>query len=172
MDPVSATILERRAILVGLDELSNRNISYDQLIEVTSSAETSARHPNGKNIRGVIQAMLWCTPRLNNRRCRPAWAWPGAWRCCPPGMTLEEHEYDGDMVPRKELLDAIVTEAAIRAAEVYKPGYVAPVGNAVARDQVLRDMDALAAWIDDLPADRHGTPVRRPAGRDPRQTWR
>ena len=139
VDSTWAGILEHRSVVIGLDELSHRSISYDQLIEVTSSPPVVVRHPNGKILNRYIQAMLWATAVTQPEMP----AGPGLSRrlaVLPTLRRLEEQEFDGELVQDQELLDAIVTEAAIRAAEVYKPGYVAPVGNSDAKEQILRDM--------------------------------
>ena len=45
----------------------------------------------------------------------------------------------------------------LQARYVYGRGYRPPEGDAATREEVLRDMDPLTAWIEDLPDTFHGT---------------
>ena len=45
----------------------------------------------------------------------------------------------------------------VPARYVYGRGYRPPEGDAATREEVLRDMDPLTAWIEDLPDTFHGT---------------
>ena len=148
IDATAADLLQFQPAVIGVDELgSDSDISPSRLMSFTGNAPTAARRPHGAMIRGTVTAQMWTTavdvpaiPRNSGIERRLA--------VLPTLRVLEESEKDEAGAFDPDLLDAVITMAALYATEVYKTGYEPPWGDGLVRARVLEDMDAVAAWVE------------------------
>lgn len=156
IDAVTTDILERQPAAIAVGELgSDSSLVHKRVLSFTGNESINARRPHGSNLYGTLQAQLWSTavkipsfPRGTGIERRLA--------VLPSGTPLGAAEKDEEGGWSQELFDAVVTLACLTAADVYRPGYVAPAGPDEARSDVLSEMDPLATWLEDLPEEWHG----------------
>ena len=149
IDSTSTDILEYKPAIITMDEVGmDTEVGTSRLMTLTGNAALSSRRPNGPNIRGRITAQLWTTavvvPSVSvgagmNRRLA----------VLPTLRELKAWEINEEGNEAQPLLDAVVTLSALQAQEFYQPGYRAPVGDPSAKGETLRNMDEVAAWLED-----------------------
>ena len=158
IDATAADLLEFQPSVIRIDELgSDTDIAPSRLMSFTGNAPTSARRPHGPMISGTVTAQLWTTavdvptiPRNSGIERRLA--------VLPTLRVLREEEKDEAGAFDPELLDAVVSMAALYAMEAYRVGYEAPQGDVVVKGRVLDDMDEVASWLE-AQEDLHGLRV-------------
>ena len=138
--------------LVWLDEIGAQTKMVEQkLLTVLGDSVDNARRAYGKTVEGKHRWMMFTTavtvPRLS--------AHGGASRRMAVLPTLGiDLEAEGLKLPDEsidqELLDAVVTLAALRAPAVYAAGYRAPHGDEAAKAEAVAAMDPVSDWLGDL----------------------
>ena len=159
IDSTTAEALEAQPAIIAIGELGgDTSLTHRRVLSLTGNEPLSARRPHGPNIYGTLQAQVWSTaveppafPRGTGIERRLA--------VLPTLRSLEDSERNEEDGWSQELFDAVVTLAALQARYVYSQGYQPPAGHQEAREAVLRDMDPLAAWLEELPDTFHGIAV-------------
>ena len=159
IDSTTAEALESQPAVIAIGELGgDTTLTQHRVLSLTGNEPLNARRPHGPNIYGTLQAQIWTTavvpPKFDTgsgieRRLA----------VLPTRRPLEAHERNEAEGWDQDLFDALVTLAALQAVYVYPTGYTPPEGHSESRARVLRDMDHLAAWIEDLPDEMDGSPI-------------
>ena len=160
IDATRADLLEREVRLVWLDEIGAQTKMVEQkLLTVLGDSVDNARRAYGKTVEGKHRWMMFTTavtvPRLS--------AHGGASRRMAVLPTLGiDLEAEGLKLPDEsidqELLDAVVTLAALRAPAVYAVGYRAPHGDEAAKAEAVAAMDPVSDWLGGVELPSNGLP--------------
>ena len=160
IDATRADLLEREVRLVWLDEIGAQTKMVEQkLLTVLGDSVDNARRAYGKTVEGKHRWMMFTTavtvPRLS--------AHGGASRRMAVLPTLGiDLEAEGLKLPDEsidqELLDAVVTLAALRAPAVYAAGYRAPHGDEAAKAEAVAAMDPVSDWLGGVELPANGLP--------------
>ena len=152
LDSVGARLAERAVLCVTYNELGAGKVDLDKLLNITGDGSGLVRAPHRPLLETHFRFQLWFTavsaPRLPTdsglRRRIGILRTLGA---------MQEADRVADWQREPGLADALITLGAAEAALVYRPGYVASLGDQAERAQVLQEMDPLAAWLEGLPAE-------------------
>ena len=159
IDAVTANVLQFQPAIIKVDEVGgDTEVSVSRLMTLTGNSPTQARRPHGPMIHGVVRAQFWTTavvpppiPRNSGIERRLA--------VLPTIRALDPSEIDEMGGHEQVLLNAVVTLAAQKAREVYRPGYLAPAGDAGAKKTTLDEMDPVSSWLESQD-ELHGQAVK------------
>ena len=164
IDSTMTEILEKQPAVIVIDELSGEaDIPMRFFLSLTGNSGRGHRRPHGKLVKGTIEAGVWTTAteapsfsRRNDINRRMA-------VLATKNRKIPDEEVDEAGSEDQVLLDAIITQACIMAAEVYRKPYHPPEGSRSAKRNAMDEMDAVIAWLDQQD-DLDATPVA--VGRD------
>ena len=158
IDATTAGMLERQVRLITVHELGKgKPIDEDRVLTVTGDDTMGARHPHGKRLEGKLVSSIWSTSVDIPTGLS---AWGGIARrlaVLPTSGEFTEFDKVAAFETQQDLADALITLAAGYAADVYKTGYRAPEGDVQSKREVIREMDPLSTWLDDLSDNGNGT---------------